>query len=237
MVSSSGDVARTCYRQRVPMLEMRALVLDDDATWTGLLSRSLRSTVREVDQATDCRRALELFAAHRHPVVVLDLMMPEMSGFDVMREMHRIAPYTQVIMVTGYSSTKHAIEAVNRHAFGFLEKPCDLKELQVFIADAFAHYQHQVSAIDSAHGDAESDAEIGALYSAVAQSMAASEQSPHDPRLKEQYRQDLDRLRIAQAAEAERASRAFRGQLALEPGTGYAAIEAARRVLDATRSS
>src|ERR1041384_6892295 len=120
------------------MLDTRALVLDDDDAFVDVLARCLRSTVREVDQAIECDRALELFAVHRHPVVVLDLNMPKMGGFEVMQRVHGIEPDTRVIIVTGYASVDNAISAVNQHAFGFLRKPFDFTELQTEYRDSFA---------------------------------------------------------------------------------------------------
>jgi len=213
------------------MLETRALVIDDDQAVVDLLSLSLRKTVRRVDQETDGRRAIELFAAYKHAVVVLDLMMPEISGLDVMREIHLLEPRTQVIIVTGFASKENAIDALNQHAFGLLEKPILLNQLDQLVADAFARYQE--------HGDggAPHEAEIAALYQEVSRLSLALERSPHDPQLQSAYHQGLTRLRTAQTAEAELASRAFRTNLALKKGVGYASIEAARRVLDRDKDS
>jgi CheY-like chemotaxis protein len=63
------------------MLETRALVIDDDPAMVEMLGLSLRKVVRRVDQETDCRRAIELFAAHKHSVVVLDLEMPQIRRY------------------------------------------------------------------------------------------------------------------------------------------------------------
>lgn len=74
------------------MLDTRTLVLDDDASTVEILVRVLHDTVRQVDQAVDCERALELFATHRHSVVVLDYKMPKMDGFEVMQRIHLLDP-------------------------------------------------------------------------------------------------------------------------------------------------
>jgi DNA-binding NtrC family response regulator len=120
------------------MLDTRALVLDDDDAFVDVLARCLRNTVRDVDQASECDRALELFEAHRHPVVVLDLKMPKMDGFEVMQRVHGIEPDTEVIIVTGYASVDNAISAVNQHAFGFLRKPFDNDEIRRLVIAAFS---------------------------------------------------------------------------------------------------
>ncbi|HET7504474.1 MAG TPA: response regulator [Kofleriaceae bacterium] len=215
------------------MLETRALVLDDDPAMVEMLGRSLRMVVRRVDEETDCRRAMELFAAHKYPVVVLDLMMPQMDGLDVMRQMRHLESRTQVIVVTGVADKDRVIQALNLHAFGFLEKPVLLSQLQQLVADAFSLYRERGLASET--GDA--DAEIEALYREVSERASALERSPGDAELQAAYRDSFARLRRVQARDAEMASRAFRQNLALGKGVGYSSIEAARRVLARDKGS
>jgi DNA-binding NtrC family response regulator len=219
------------------MLDTRTLVLDDDDAMLHTVVRCLRGTVRLIDEAIDCERALELFATHRHSVVVLDLRMPKMDGFEVMQRIHEIDPRTQVIMVTGYPSIEAAQQAVNRHAFGFLTKPFNFEELRGLVIAAFADYQERSAR--QAHPDPSDriEAEIEELYQQVARASNALERSPDDPALQAAYRDSFGRLRSAQAREAELASQAFRDNLALRKGMGYSSIEAARRVLDRDKNS
>ncbi len=217
------------------MLDTRTLVLDDDPGVADTLVGYLHDTVRHVDKAVDCERALELFDTHRHSVVVTDLIMPKMDGFEVMRRIHRLEPRTRVIMVTGYPSIECAKEAVNRHAFGFLVKPFAPEELQHLVLTAFADYQERGG--QQEHDEAEDEAKIEALYREVARLSSALERSPNDAALQSAYHESFARLRSTQAREAEAASRAFRGNLALKKGMGYSSIEAARRVLDRDKNS
>ncbi|HEX2686972.1 MAG TPA: response regulator [Kofleriaceae bacterium] len=212
------------------MLETRALVIDDDRAMVEMLGLSLRTMIRRVDQETDGRRAIELFAAHKHSVVVLDLEMPQISGLEIMRRMRLLESRTQVIIVTGVADKDRAIEALNLHAFGLLEKPILLPQLHRLVVDAFAHYQGHDA------GSSE-EAEIESLYRKVSELANALQRAPEAPELQAAYRQALARLRSVQAREAEVASRAFRDSLALKSGVGYSSIEAARRVLDRDKDS
>jgi YesN/AraC family two-component response regulator len=206
-------------------------VLDDDPAVVEILCRSLAPTVRCIDRATDANRAIELFFEHKHSVVVLDLVMPVMSGLDVMRRLQCVQPRTQAIIVSGYANVENVLEAVNAHAFGFLAKPLNLKELRTLVVDAFARYQN----LRDESPDRE--AAIAALYDDIATRSRDLEQAPGDPQLQAAYQQSLARLRSAQHREAELASRAFRDHLALGKGMGYSAIEAARRVLERDKDS
>lgn len=224
------------------MLETRTLVLDDDPLIADVLVECLHRTVREVDRAVDCERALELFEDRRHSVVVLDLMMPKMDGFEVMRRIHQIDPHTQVVIVTGHPSLENAVNAVNQHAFGFLLKPILFADLQRLVTEAFLDYQSRngVTTRDDGQRSSalqDSDATIEAMYREVARLSSALERSPRDATLQAEYRESIARLRGAQAQEAELASQAFRDNLALHKGMGYSSIEAARRVLDRDKDS
>ena len=222
------------------MLETRALVIDDDPAMVEMLGLSLRKMIRRVDQETDGRRAIELFAAHKHAVVVLDLEMPQMSGLEVMRRMRLLESRTQVIIVTGVADKDRAIEALNLHAFGLLEKPILLPQLHRLVVDAFARYQERGDAgslNEAEDAGSLNEAEIESLYREVSELSDALQRAPDDPQLHAVYRQGLARLRSVQAREAEVASRAFRDSLALKSGVGYSSIEAARRVLDRDKDS
>jgi DNA-binding response OmpR family regulator len=243
--AGSADVTSEAQRAGAPramftrwiMLDTRTLVLDDDPGIVDVLALDLHETVRQVDKAVDCERALELFATHRHPVVVLDLMMPKMNGFEVMQRIHQLEPHTHVIMVTGYPSIECAAEAVNRHAFGFLVKPCAPGELRRLVIAAFADYQERGDRREHDNRGARDEAEIEALYQEVSKLSRALELSPSDPALRAAYGDSFERLRSAQAREAELASGALRNHLALKKGVGYSSIETARRVLDRDKSS
>jgi DNA-binding NtrC family response regulator len=218
------------------MLDARTLVLDDDDALVEVLVRWLKPTVRLIDSAVDCEHALELFVAHRHAVVVLDLMMPKMDGFEVMQRIHQIEPRTHVIMVTGYASMEVAKKAVNRHAFGFLTKPFDKDELRRLVVEAFADYRESSGSQPLVSPDPQG-AQIEELYQQVAKASSALERSPDDPDLQAAYLDSFGRLRRVQTREADLASRAFRDNLALKKGMGYSAIEAARQVLARDKSS
>jgi DNA-binding NtrC family response regulator len=213
------------------MLETRALVVDDDETILKLFGLALRQTVRHVDQEASARRAIELFATHRHPIVVLDLVMPELDGIEVLEQIHRIEPRAQVIIVTGHPSVDNAIRALNLHAFRYLRKPIVLRELHQVVAEAWTRYQHPDDAA------APDEVAIEALYDQVSTLSAALERTPDDPALRAAYRDGIAHLRSAQTAEAELATRVFHARLPLKKGAGYASIEAARLMLGRDKSS
>ena len=76
-------------------LDTRARVVDDEPLILSTIGQALRLAVLRVNEETSARRAIDLFTEHRHPVVVLDLMMPEMSGIEMLEQIHRLEPRTR----------------------------------------------------------------------------------------------------------------------------------------------
>ena len=104
------------------------LVEDEDAFRTSLLRRlSLRGfEVAEVARGGEAVRALR---QHRPDVVLLDLKLPDVPGEQVLRDVKRVAPEVQVVVLTGHGSIASASAAGRQDAFAYLEKPCETDRL------------------------------------------------------------------------------------------------------------
>ncbi|HUQ39486.1 MAG TPA: response regulator [Acidimicrobiales bacterium] len=109
----------------------RVLVIDDDTTVRTLARHVLEAEGWEVAEAVDGQRALTMLASHRPVVAVLDLMMPEVSGFDVLetRRRHRLAPETRFLVLTGRTEEGTWRRAFELGADDFLAKPFDNAKL------------------------------------------------------------------------------------------------------------
>lgn len=118
------------------MASYRALLVDDESDFVETLAERLR--LRDVDAlvATDGYEALEMLKEHGPPVVLLDVMMPGLGGLQVLREIKRLRPGTQVILLTGKGLTKDGIEGMRQGAFDYLMKPVKLEELMEKMAEA-----------------------------------------------------------------------------------------------------
>ena len=91
------------------MTTPRILIVDDDSSIRTLLSVvALRAGV-EADVAVDGLEAREKIAARQYDVIVLDLQMPRMNGFDLIRELRGINPRPAVIVLTALPTTHHVI--------------------------------------------------------------------------------------------------------------------------------
>ena len=107
------------------------LVVDDEAANRALLVEMLETHGYEVATASDGLQALEEFARVQPSLVLLDVFMPHMNGFEVCRRL-KSDPATRlipVVLVTGLSATEHRIRGIEAGADDFLNKPFDRSEL------------------------------------------------------------------------------------------------------------
>ena len=86
------------------MATRRALIVEDNREIAALVKLHLRDVQCEADIAGDGRRGLELAAERRYDLVVLDLMLPEMDGLAVCREIRTLPGYIPILMLTAKST-------------------------------------------------------------------------------------------------------------------------------------
>lgn len=109
----------------------RILIVDDELAARSALAILLRRDGYEVSEASDGPSALAACASFRPDLVLLDILMPGMSGFEVCRRI-KATPETRltpVVLITGLSATEDRIQGINSGAEDFLSKPIDVNEL------------------------------------------------------------------------------------------------------------
>ena len=99
------------------------LVVDDDDANVASLERIFKSEGMRVLTADGAKAALELARSHRVQVVLTDLMMPGMSGLELLRALKQVSPDTEVVMMTAYGTVETAVQAMREGAYDFVEKP------------------------------------------------------------------------------------------------------------------
>jgi CheY-like chemotaxis protein len=121
----------------------RLLVVDDYDMNRDALSRRLRRCGYEVDEAEGGRRALEMIKQHRFDLVLLDVMMPEVDGFQVLKEVRSAYSATQlpVIMVTAQDASAEVVAAFRLGANDHISKPIDFDVTLARIEALLARHQ------------------------------------------------------------------------------------------------
>jgi signal transduction histidine kinase len=101
----------------------RVLIVDDEQESLNLLHRTLRG-LYETSLARDGREGLRCLERNPAAVVIADQRMPGMTGVEFLAEASQRFPYTQRILLTGYTEVEGLVEAINAgHVFGYLSKP------------------------------------------------------------------------------------------------------------------
>lgn len=110
---------------------VRAIVIEDEEANRESISRALSKIGWAVEGFAEAAPALERLRAHPDvSLVVTDLMMPGMDGFEVLARSREIDPDVGILMITGHGSVESAVDAMKRGADDYLQKPVDLFELR-----------------------------------------------------------------------------------------------------------
>jgi len=117
----------------MPSVRRRLLVVDDDPDICDLLRDRLESEGFEVETAADGETALRLLADTPVDGLLLDIALPGVDGFDVLRQLRPTRPTLPVVMMTAVEALDRAMAAVEAGAQGYLLKPFDAVRLRQII--------------------------------------------------------------------------------------------------------
>jgi len=119
------------------MDQLKVLLVDDEKEFVTTLAERLQIRGILTFVATDGEQALQVMGKDRPPVVVLDVMMPGLSGLDVLKQIKRDHPDTQTILLTGHGSTRDGIKGMLLGAFDYIMKPVQIEDLIQKMNEAF----------------------------------------------------------------------------------------------------
>ncbi|HET7298537.1 MAG TPA: response regulator, partial [Burkholderiales bacterium] len=114
-------------------MSARILVVDDEEIVLQSCRRALGDGERVVDTAASGAEALKRIEEGRYDLVLLDIMMPDIDGLQVLQRVKESHPDIEVIMVTGLSQIETAVRAMKLGAFDYLPKPFDPDELALVV--------------------------------------------------------------------------------------------------------
>lgn len=117
--------------------KIQLLLVDDEEDFREAASAYFSRLGYEVASAADGRTALAMSQDRSFDVAVIDVHMPQMSGVELLEQIHQEDPEMKIIMLTGGGTIENAVESMKKGAFDFLTKPAKLNELDVLIQKAF----------------------------------------------------------------------------------------------------
>lgn len=113
-----------------PPTAVDLLVVDDDNEFRGTLVSRFERHGFKVQSAANGEEALGLAARRNFDVAIFDMMMPGMSGLDLLKRFKESYPDCEIVLLTGQGTIETAVEAMKQGAFDFLQKPFPLKDLE-----------------------------------------------------------------------------------------------------------
>ena len=111
------------------MKPIRVLIVDDEDQFVEAVTERLRLRGLEADGATGGQEAMERLQESSYDVVLLDVKMPGLGGFEIIRKVKEEWPGMQVVLLTGHASTQDAEEGKRLGAFEYVMKPVNIDDL------------------------------------------------------------------------------------------------------------
>jgi len=130
----SSNLISRVESENVLMSKPKILIVDDEEALRFLLASELEAEAFEVMSAGDGDEAIEMIRkkvehGEKYDVILLDIKMPKVDGFEVLKFVKSNIPETKVIMLTAYADVKNAIESLRQGASDFVSKPYDLDDI------------------------------------------------------------------------------------------------------------
>jgi signal transduction histidine kinase/CheY-like chemotaxis protein len=115
------------------------LIVDDEDRIRHVCTKMLQHEGYDVSQAPHAEAGLVMVAQRHFDIILLDLLMPGMSGLEALSKIRADHPDTVVIVITGYATLDHAVDAMKKGAFDFLSKPFSPQDLRLVVTKAIEH--------------------------------------------------------------------------------------------------
>jgi DNA-binding response OmpR family regulator len=115
----------------------RILVVDDEINVCKSIKNAIQNPQYHIETALSGEEALEKEKTGHFDLVISDLMMPGISGLDLLKALKEWRPEISVIMVTGYPTIRSAVESIRIGAFDYIPKPFTPQELRSLVTRAF----------------------------------------------------------------------------------------------------
>jgi two-component system NtrC family response regulator len=139
-------------------MKKKVLVVDDEESIRWVLGKCLEKAGYIVRYAENGAQAIESASSEGFSSIILDITMPDMSGFDVLKEFRSRGINPPVIIITAQNTVKNAIDAMKQGAYDYIAKPFDLDEVKITVHRAIDSYENskKLEMLRPESGDADS---------------------------------------------------------------------------------
>ncbi|MBT8380640.1 MAG: response regulator [Ignavibacteria bacterium] len=119
--------------------EKEILVVDDEQVILDAINRIASAEGINVDTETNGKAALKKVSQKSYSLLLCDILMPEMDGFMILDELHKMKKQIPIIMITGFSTVENAVKSISKGAIDFVSKPFTFEELESAISRGLAY--------------------------------------------------------------------------------------------------
>jgi CheY-like chemotaxis protein/anti-sigma regulatory factor (Ser/Thr protein kinase) len=116
----------------------RILIVDDDPDIHVLLTKGLARTGRHFESAFNGAEGLEKFQSANWDLVITDVIMPQMSGMELLEQIRKLRPEVPVVVMTVDSTAEKIVSAIRENAFAWFQKPFTINAVREMVAGALA---------------------------------------------------------------------------------------------------
>jgi two-component system, NtrC family, response regulator PilR len=117
-------------------MQTRILIVDDELSMRQFLSILLEREGYQTDQADCAESALTMVDSAFYDLIISDVNMPGLNGIDLLKRVKKISPETAVLLVTAFSTSEQAVEAMKLGAYDYIAKPFKVEEVKVLVKNA-----------------------------------------------------------------------------------------------------
>lgn len=114
----------------------RILVVDDEESMRDYLAILLRRDGYQVEVASDGQQAVTQLKDQAYDLIISDIKMPRLDGFGVLDYVNERCPGTAIIMITAFSTTEQAVDAMKKGAYDYITKPFKNEEIRLIVENA-----------------------------------------------------------------------------------------------------
>ena len=115
------------------------LIIEDDPVTVNATNKVLLKEGFKVDEAVDAESAFRKLQSNNYKIILADLMLPRISGIDIIEKVRQTNPEIPIIIMTGYAMFENAMKCFKAGAFDFIPKPFDIDELLGVVYRAMRH--------------------------------------------------------------------------------------------------
>lgn len=109
------------------------LIVEDKLVIVEAARKILKSEGFSLDEAANSEIALQKLQQHRYKLIISDLMLPRISGIELIKKVNSTNPEIPIIIITGYAMLENAVKCFKEGAFDFIPKPFAAEELVAWL--------------------------------------------------------------------------------------------------------